>query len=237
MSRLILFLPLLICCVSCGQHTGNNKETIVRDTVFAAPQANFDTTQRDTTVQQTYDRLATDHSTKERAVSPDQLILPGKRIGKTPLRMNAQQIETILGSPDKSDAAMGKAWLTWYGAKRDEHNNRTELNIYTTYSDNTMREKTVQQIRVTSSFFKTKEGVGVYNSLEEIKKSFPDLKQVARYRNDGRMIHIYDDIEKGISFDVAEAGDQLICTGITVHLPGKPVVHTYIFLYPHTELL
>jgi hypothetical protein len=44
--------------------------------------------------------------------------------------MDATNLETEFGKPDMSDAAMGKAWLTWYG-KKDEHNNKTELNIYT----------------------------------------------------------------------------------------------------------
>jgi hypothetical protein len=170
-------------------------------------------------------------------VSSDQLIIPGESIGKTPLGMNAQQIEDVLGKPDMSDAAMGKAWLTWYGKSRDEHNNKTELNVYTTYKDNSMRKKTVQQIRVTSSFFKTSEGVGVYSSLAQIRQFFPDIKQVARYKDDGRVIRIYDDVAKGIAFDVAEAGRQLICIGVTVHLRGKPVTQTYIYLHSGTELL
>jgi hypothetical protein len=236
MIRFILFSLLLSCCVSCGQPGGNTQETTVTDTVFVqGPQSVAGHT--DTLVVKTRAPQGAETSTEKDEVSMDRLIVPGESIGKTPLGMDAQNIETVLGKPDRSDAAMGKAWLTWYGKGRDEHNNKTELDIYTTYRDNSMREKTVQQIRVTSSFFKTSGGVGVYNSLDEIKRFFPALKQVARYKDDGRTIRIYDDVGKGISFDIAEAGKQLICVGVTVHLKGKPVAQTYIYLHPGTELL
>ena len=103
----------------------------------------------------------------ENNVEVNKLIVPGESTGKAVLNMDAAGLEKKFGKPDMSDAAMGKAWLTWYG-KKDEHNSKTELNIYTTYKDTTIREKTVQQIRTTSSFFSTENKVHVYSSLNEI---------------------------------------------------------------------
>jgi len=237
MTRFILFSLLLSCCISCRQDGGNTQKTTTTDTVFVQQPQNTAGGHTDTIVLKTPETQASEPSSGNGEVSSDRLIVPGESIGKTPLGMDAQRIEGLLGKPDMSDAAMGKAWLTWYGTSRDEHNNKTELDIYTTYKDNSMRQKTVQQIRVTSSYFKTEDGVGVYNSLEEIKKFFPGLKQVARYKDNGRVIRIYDDVSKGISFDVAEAGKQLICTAVVVHFMGKPVTQTYIYLHPGTELL
>jgi hypothetical protein len=126
-----------------------------------------------------------------------------------------------------SDAAMGKAWLTWYG-KKDEHNNRTELNIYTTYRDTSMREKSVQQIRTTSSFFSTGNNMHVYSSLDEIKKVFPGIQKLDQLANNGRNISVYDDVKNGIAFEIADANDQKICTAIIVHIKGRKVSDIYI---------
>jgi hypothetical protein len=170
---------------------------------------------------------------KEQSVlDPDaeQRIIPGESIGKVKLGEEVSSLE-VLGPPDLSDAAMGKAWLTWKG-KRDEHNNATELNVYTSYRDNSMKEKTVQQIRTTSSHFQTEKGIHVYSSLEEIKQSFPSSKKSASYNDDGREIEVYDDAGNGIAFEIATAGKQKICTGIIVHEAEKNVNDIYIMLHP-----
>lgn len=125
--------------------------------------------------------------------------------------------------------------LPWKG-RRDEHNNATELNVYTTYKDSTMNEKTVQQVRTTSSFFTTANNIHVYSSLSEIRQAFPLIQKSASYNEDGRNIHIYDVINEGIAFEVADAGSQQICTGIIVHQKGKKVTEIYIMLHPGMKL-
>ena len=160
-------------------------------------------------------------------VEVNQLIVPGESIGKAVLNMDAAGLETEFGKPDMSDAAMGKAWLTWYG-KKDEHSNKTELNIYTTYKDTSMREKAVQQIRTTSSFFSTENRVHVYSSLNEIRKAFPAIQKLSKLPGDNRNIFMYDDVQSGIAFEIADANDQKICTAIIVHIKGKKVSDVYI---------
>jgi hypothetical protein len=159
-----------------------------------------------------------------------QLVVPGQRIGKVKLGEEVSSLE-VLGPADASDAAMGKAWLTWKG-RRDEHNNATELNVYTTYRDNTMKEKTVQQIRTTSSAFSSANNIHVYSSLENIQQQFPLLKKTASYKEEGRQVFIYDAVEKGIAFEIAGANDQQICTAIIVHEPNKDVTQIYIMRHP-----
>jgi len=175
-----------------------------------------------------------DNPIAEAGVPVEQLIVPGQSVGKTPLGLDASLLAQRLGRPDFSDAAMGKAWLTWYG-QRDEHNNRTELNIYTTYKDSTMQTKVVRQIRTTSSYFKTKEKMGVYRSLDELQKFFPDLKAVGYYKDGNRIITIYDAARSGIAFEVGEANGQEICTGVIVHPKGKEVLDVYLYFRPEVE--
>lgn len=162
------------------------------------------------------------------------LIVPGERLGKVKLNEDVSSLQ-VLGPPDLSNAAMGKAWLTWKG-KRDEHNNATELNIYTTYADSTMRHKTVQQVRTTSSYFSTAKDVHVYSSLQEVQNEFPLVRKVASYNDDGRHMLVFDERAKGIAFELARAGEEQIVTGIIIHEKGKAVTNIYISLHPNMHL-
>jgi hypothetical protein len=155
-------------------------------------------------------------------------IVPGENIGKVEISMNDTSLEPLLGKPDLSDAAMGKAWLTWYGKKRDEHNNKTQLNVYTSYRDTSMRDKSVQQIRTTSSFFKTSQNIHVYSPFDDIQKVFPAIKKVPQSANDAKKFTVYDDVNNGIAFEIADANGQQVCRAIFVHVKGKSIRDIYI---------
>lgn len=157
-----------------------------------------------------------------------RLIVPGESVGQTHLGIDASRLEQLLGRPDSSDAAMGKAWLTWKGKG-------TELNIYTTYKDSTMREKVVLQIRTTSSFFSTAGGAKVGAPLDTIRQLFPALRKVAHYSENGRTVEIYDEQTKGIACETAASGTDEICTGIIVHKEGADVMDIYISPHPDTK--
>lgn len=164
-------------------------------------------------------------------------ITPGKSIGLVKLGDPADQLVSKLGKPDLSDAAMGKAWLTWFNKKRDEHNNRNEFNIYLTYSDTNMSARTVRQIRTTSPEHFTVNDIRVYSGLPKILESFPSMKFQSRHieRSNGkRVINIYDDIVQGIAVEIVDAGNEKICIGIIVHPPGETVTDIYGFLRLNT---
>ncbi len=158
----------------------------------------------------------------------DKLIVPGEKIGRAVLNTNADSLEQLFGKPDMSDAAMGKAWLTWYGKKNDEHNNKTQLDIYTAYKDTGMREKSVQQVRTTSSFFNTGNGIHVYSSLNEIQKAFPEIHKVKQNEEDTKKFTVYDAVKDGIAFEIVNVNNQKICTAIFIHFKGKKVMDIYI---------
>ncbi len=168
-------------------------------------------------------------------VNASQLIVPGEGIGKIWLGTEASNLGALLGPPAMSDAAMGKAWLTWKG-KRDEHNNAAELNVFTAYKDDSLQQKTVQQIRTTSPAFSTAGGLHVYSTLEAIRAEFPGMKKRAQYNEDGRDIVIYDAQQEGIAFELATANEQQICTGILIYPKGKDVTHWYRLLHPGMQL-
>lgn len=169
---------------------------------------------------------------RQPGVSTDYLIIPGKSMGKTFLGEDAETLYNTLGKPDFSDAAMGKAWMIWFGRQRDAHNNRTELDVYVTYKDSTMSSKVIKQVRTTSSSFKVNDSVHVYAGLATIKHRFPGIAFAEKYRKDSREISVYDDAGEGIAFDIVDAGRQQICIGISVHEPGTSVNAVYLRLAP-----
>ncbi len=104
-----------------------------------------------------------------------KLIVPGDRVDKILLHSYAANLEVLPGKPGASDAAMGKAWSTWYGDRKGNATAATELDIYTAYADASMRTHTVQQVRLNSSFFATAEGIHIGSTLDEIKTAFPQI--------------------------------------------------------------
>ncbi len=225
-----LFLSIAVSLIACNNQPAT---TVTKDTVVAnEPTA----TERDT--------ISTDNSKAQTkpdtaiAAEPasNKLIVEGRSVGNVEIGMDDSKLE-VFGKPDMSDAAMGKAWLTWYGKKPDEHNNKTQLNVYTTYKDTSMRSKTVQQIRTTSSFFETANGLHVYSAFNEIQEKFQKLKKAATYTDEGRDIVLYDAQQQGIAFEIATANNQQICTGIIVHKPGIKVTQVYLSLHPEMHIL
>ena len=220
----IYFLPaLIIAFVACNSNNSSKTE-IISDTNIAGERI-------DTNSIAAPDPVHTNDTTFIAQVdtsASNNVITPGKSIGKAVIGTNADSLELLFGKPDFSDAAMGKAWLTWYGKKRDEHNNKTQLDIYTSYKDTGMREKTVQQIRTTSSYFITENGLHVYASLDEIKQAFPSVIQIKQNGEDAKKFTVYDDIKDGIAFGIINLNGQQICRAIFVHTKGKKVTDIYI---------
>lgn len=214
----LLFIILIAFLTACNnsQQTAQQQAATDTNTIIATNDSNKEIIKNDTAL-----------ATERKTIESKKLIVPGESIGRAILNTNADSLEAEFGKPDMSDAAMGKAWLTWYG-KKDEHNNKTQLDIYTAYKDTSMREKTVQQIRTTSSFFSTDNNIHVYSSLNDIRKSFPGIQKVSQNNDDGRAITVYDDIKNGIAFEIADANNQKICIAIFVHLKGKKVTDVYI---------
>jgi len=196
------------------------------------PAADNHVAQVDTLHDTTSNQNDTDVTGNNTTAESDSLLLAGKSIGKVFIGMDASKLEKILGKPDMSDAAMGKAWTTWYSKNLDEHNNKNELNVYSAYADTDMQRHTVQEIRTTSSFFVTPDGIHVYSALPDIQKKYVVLKAAQYKSNDGRTIIIYDDKQQGIAFEIVSAANQNICIGIIIHEKGKDVNEIYLTLHP-----
>ncbi len=190
--RLLSFILLLWSCTS-KPATESTLPSVPEDISVSAPK--LDTT-----------------SAEVPATSTDWDIVPGKRIGKTQLGDDPEMLLQRLGTPDASDAAMGKAWLVWRGK------NGGELAVFTSYADSNMVRKAVKQVYITSSRFQTAEGIHTGMSLPEIQRIFPD-GHLQNTETEKR----YDVEAKGISFE-AEKSNR--CNAVMIYTPGgSPVAY------------
>ena len=160
--------------------------------------------------------------TGQKSVPATQLIVPGKSIGQTKLKEDAVLVYKALGKPDFGDAAMGKSLATWYAA----HNSsgyQTQV-FFSRYmggmDDITSR---VKQIRVTSPYFKTVEGIGAGSTLKQIHTFFK-VRKTAAFTENKQRYFIYD-THKGIAFESNASGK---CTGVIVYLLGGRGGFTYL---------
>ncbi|MBS7566188.1 hypothetical protein KHS38_17400 [Mucilaginibacter sp. Bleaf8] len=161
---------------------------------------------------------------KQDTASADKLIVPGKAIGQTQINEDAARVVQRLGKPDGGDAAMGKAVSIWY-AHHDTSDYQTAVfsSRQVGTADDTSR---VKQIRITSPWFVTKEGVHVGSALQQLNDAYP-LKKVAHFTEKGNRYDLYE-TNQGIAFEV---NAQNKCTGIVVHERDKQAAGTYLPFY------
>jgi len=160
-------------------------------------------------------------------------IIAGESIGNVWLGQNTSAL-VFLGPADLADAAMGKAWQTWYSKNSKLINGKSELNIYTTYKDSEMKEKVVRQIRITSSDFKTPDGLGVGSSFDVISNSFAELDLLGSFAKPGSTdtVELYDVIGSGIAFEIENTGSEKKCVAVIVHTAGKKATEEYLSFHP-----
>lgn len=160
-------------------------------------------------------------SAEEKLVSDAALIVPGKSIGKISLKENAEEVYKTLGKPDSGDAAMGKSLSTWY-ANHNPKGYQTQIFCSRNMGSPDETTNRVKQIRVTSPFFKTKEGIGTGAVLAQIQAKFKVIK-TASFKNKKPPYTIFDN-RKGIAFEVS--GGK--CTAVIIYLPGDRGGITYL---------
>lgn len=165
-------------------------------------------------------------------------ISSGLGIGNVTLEMDAARLSAILGTPDLSDAAMGKAWQTWYSTNSEAMSGKYELNIFTNYKDSEMTQKVVRLIRVTSPDFKTADSLGTGMSFGAFAKHHPDFKYVGSYTYEDTkyFVELYDDRKAGIAFEFLDSGEGKHCIAVLIHEKGKKVIELYRTFRPDLVL-
>ena len=146
------------------------------------------------------------------AIPQAQLIVPAHSIGLTHLNEPDDSVAKRLGTPDDGDAAMGKSLSTWYA----NHNPKGySTSIFFVRQMGVEEVSRVQQIRITSPWFKTKEGICVGTDSTTISKHYI-LKATQQFTNNGSPATEYSS-PSGIAFELDNTGH---CIGIIVRHPG-----------------
>jgi hypothetical protein len=159
------------------------------------------------------------------AVPPAELIVPGKSIGLTSIGERADSVAAKLGRPDEGDAAMGKAISTWFSKGNKTHS--TTIFFTTNFGDKDEASR-ARQLRITSPYFKTAEGLSVGSDMDGISKIYPVLKKTGRYpspKDPAQMVVVMDDPDKGIAFEI---DPSYKCVGIVIHRREDKPFETYL---------
>lgn len=146
-----------------------------------------------------------------------QLIAPGKSIGRTRLGPNGAAYLKNLPKPTASDPGMSQNRLVWISGKAPDINT---LFIHTFANGATDAKPTngvtIDEIRITSREFRTREDVECGSTLTRIRKAFPKIQAAADASGS-----VYQDAARGIAFEFADAArDDSPCIAITVFIPN-----------------
>ncbi|MBD1393429.1 hypothetical protein [Mucilaginibacter glaciei] len=148
--------------------------------------------------------------------TPTQLIIPGKSIGQSIINESMENVYNRFGKPDSSDAAMGSALAVWY-AGHNKAGYKTSIFSCHNYNGKDDIFQYVKRILVTSPYFKTAAGIGVGSTLAQIKQQHA-VKPGNDHKAGGKTMNVYDDIAKGISFEVDPTTNK--CVGVIIQKPG-----------------
>jgi hypothetical protein len=169
------------------------------------------------------------------ALAGSNLVIPGHSIGGIYLREPASRALPALGKPSTGDAAMGRFWAVWVTHISKSHR-QYELDVLT-IRDQTGLLEFVEQVRVTSPWFITRQGVRVGSTRSTVLKVFPDARLIDS--NSTTHVHqnlvLYDDTRHGILFEFAVDNRRCIpstkCSAILIHPKGQSALEEYLPWY------
>jgi hypothetical protein len=157
---------------------------------------------------------------------PAQLVVPGRSLGSLHLGADIATSLPHLGPADYSDAAMQKAWATWYGQGHPP----AQLDVYTALVPGRDAHKTVQVVRATSTYFRLANGLRNGSTLTQIRAAYGRLPLATTYRLPAGPRYLYDDVQRGIAFELDGPAAGSHCRALLIHLPGRAVADTYLSL-------
>jgi hypothetical protein len=154
---------------------------------------------------------------------PAQLVVPGRSLGNLKLGADVATLAPY-GPADYSDAAMQKAWATWYGTGHPA----AQLDVYSTMIPGQDTHKSVQVVRATSTYFRLANGLRNGSTLHQIQECYGQLPLATSYQLKAGPRYLYDDVKRGIAFELDGKTSTSLCRALVVHLPGQPVNKIYL---------
>jgi hypothetical protein len=166
--------------------------------------------------------------------TPAQLVVPGRSIGSLRLGTDPAVSLPPLGPPSVTDGAMLKAWATWYGKGQS----LAQLDVYTAPPPgDDGSHKSVQVVRATSTYFRLANGLRNGSTLTQIRASYGRLPVATTYRLAAGTRYLYDDVRRGIAFELDGTAASSHCRALIVHLPSRAVAQTNLPLASYLKEL
>jgi hypothetical protein len=145
-------------------------------------------------------------------------IVPGVSMAGVSLGPKGAEELKKLGKPYRIDRGMSQTRQVWKSLRPD---GRLETFFIHTVNNGVMDAQpadgvTIDLIRSTTARFRTAGGIGVGSTLEQIRKSFPEIAP-----GDGTPT-IFDAVKRGIAFEFSSPPiNHSICIAVMVHPPGQ----------------
>jgi hypothetical protein len=149
--------------------------------------------------------------------------VPGRSLGNLKLGADVATLAPY-GPADYSDAAMQKAWATWYGTGHPA----AQLDVYSTMIPGQDTHKSVQVVRATSPYFRLANGLRNGSTLHQIQECYGQLPLASSYQLKAGTRYLYDDVKRGIAFELDGKTSTSVCRALVVHLPGQSVNKIYL---------
>ena len=152
------------------------------------------------------------------AQADDDLIVPGVSIGKMRLGSDGADQLSRLPKPAAIDAGMSQTRQVW---GENNGGSKDTLFVHTT-ANGTIDAKpedgvTIDLIRVTASYFRTRTQLRTGSTLGQVRLVYPNCRPLD---DEDR---IYDDPKQGIAFEFdPHPNRRSRCIAIMIHPPGRP---------------
>lgn len=157
------------------------------------------------------------------APTPAQLVVPGRSLGSLKLGADVATLAPY-GPAAYGDNAMQKGWSTWFG----EGHPPAQLDVYSTMIPGQDTHKSVQVVRATSPYFRLANGLRNGSTLHQIRECYGQLPLTATYQLKTGPRYLYDDVPRGIAFELAGQASTSQCWALVVHRPGQAAAKIYL---------
>jgi len=147
--------------------------------------------------QQSQDTADTSAAPSTAIITEEALVVPGESVGPFHINQTDSVLLDRFGKPDYSDAAMGKAVLAWY-MTNDSPN--YPLSVFTARDMGNDETARIRQIRITSPYYTTREGLCASSSLAQVSSQY-HTERVETYEENGQRYAVHD-TKQGIAFEV-----------------------------------
>ncbi|RYY21193.1 MAG: hypothetical protein EOO36_01440 [Cytophagaceae bacterium] len=154
---------------------------------------------------------------------PGRLVVPGRSLGSLKLGADVATMASY-GPAAYGDNAMMKGWNTWFGTGHPP----AQLDVYSTMTPGRAPHKSVQVVRATSPYFKLANGLRNGSTLHQVRECYGQLPLTATYQLPGGQRYLYDDVRRGVAFELDGQASTSHCRALVVHLPGQPAAHIYL---------